>query len=181
MCNCKQGTCPGGCPCGCSHTPAYQWQPGDVAIGYNDHWEIRVVRQHGGSTGDYWSAASGEWPIGVSSDDLSYRPLIVLDPENEDDVARAHRSINRAWEDAEAFQSALRGLAMPVPPEPAVGGVVLDRDGATWVRFKSAGIRPWRPDYPGDVTPAAGRCVFWTEIPQPITVLSPGYVPGGES
>ncbi len=144
------------------------WKPGDVALAYDDDWSFRVVR-HSGSP-DYWSAANGVWPQGVSGDLLDYRPLVVLDPEHREQVERLLLAFDYA-PDAVALalddmQAALRSFVTPPKPdEPTKWGVVEARcvhseSRRTWVRNEDGN---WYPL-------GGGPADDWDSLKEPVVI-----------
>lgn len=121
-----------------------EWKPGDVALA---KWRNYV------GVPALFVAARQRWidVDGVEFDgdenDLTLRPLVVIDPENREDVERLSEAIRDAekdcgqdfWEyDQMVLQDALRDFADPKPPKPeeptGLGAVVEDASGTTWVR-----------------------------------------------
>lgn len=139
-----------------------EWQPGDVAMAFDRDWSIRVVRHRGDP--DYWSAADGGWPQGVRAEDLQYRPLVVIDPENREQVKRltdaylAQFGFAFADHRTDAMQAALRSLITPPrPPEPmGLGAVVVNDQGREFVRMHDGW---WRGDEPCSLNWAAVHAV----------------------
>lgn len=110
------------------------------------------------------------------------RPLVTIDPESAEDVGRLAREIvlgcailSGGGMQHDNLADALREFASPTPPKPdeptGVGAVVEDAHGDVWVRFKSAEIRPWRINYPGEPEPAPRK--FYRDI-DAVKVLSEG-------
>jgi len=108
------------------------------------------------------------------------RPLVVLDPEDRDQMIALHETFSRAvgvtwhgWPQVPVLRDVLTRYAeaqtKPTkPPEPTgLGAVVEDADGEVWVRFKTAEIRPWRRNYP------AAPGTFFRDI-DAVKVLSDG-------
>lgn len=63
MCACKQGTCPGKCPCGCRHTPLVTIDPADREQ-VERLCKVLVESMH--AAGDMASAAKGVHPATVT-------------------------------------------------------------------------------------------------------------------
>lgn len=91
--------------------------------------------------GLHWHHINGGWNRLSDSESIQARPLLVIDPENREDIERiadAFCSIpSSGWSDD--MQAALRSLLAPPkppkPPEPmGLGAVVEDVTGAEWVR-----------------------------------------------
>jgi hypothetical protein len=114
------------------------------------------------------------------------RPVVVIDPEDREQVERLARdnydlihkpgafdALSQMSQDAyvEFMQAALRSLiAPPKPPEPqGLGAVVEDAEGRRWVRVNA--LIPWQYEK-GDTR------VSWTAVaPAPVRVLSEGVKP----
>lgn len=121
---------------------AREWQPGDVAMVNGE------VCMFLGSAG---------WEHGDSarfryrSDETDVRPLVVIDPEDAEQVERLRDALPEDWcltEDAGiraetfvAVQAALREFANPTPPKPdepqGLGAVVVDRSQVEHVHLGS--------------------------------------------
>lgn len=125
-----------------------EWKPGDVAWArYTDSsgGEIALRTQTG------WMGTRGGMPEGTM-EAYDLRPLVVIDPEDREQVERLYASWldNLAAPEREAqvnaMQAALRSLFdPPKPDEPkGLGAVVEDETGIRWVRAAQAGD-PWRP------------------------------------
>ena len=119
-----------------------KWKPGDVAMLRLDaETEIRVSRERDG-----WRGAKGTFYDPA----LSARPLVVIDPEDREQVEQLSdaywkvRLQDRTRTDA--LQAALRNLAKPTPPKPeeptGLGAVVEDTWGHLYVRTGSQ-VAPW--------------------------------------
>jgi hypothetical protein len=139
-----------------------EWKSGDVAVSSSG---VRWFRQDSGN----WISDEGQ----VLTFFLSSgpRPLVVLDPENDDDMQRladALRSHDRLTWDGMA-RDALRSLLTPPPPpieEPTgLGAVVLDDKGRKWVRTQ-AEFSAW--------TRGKGADVSWDRF-KPVEILSHGW------
>lgn len=134
-----------------------EWKPGDVAMARGFGCEFLVVRT-GVGVNSHWSAPM-DWPNGEREDELEFRPLVVIDPEDREAVERLLGVMKeRDWTgiDDEApadMQAALREYANPNPPKPdepqGLGAVVEDEDGERWVRSHPEPT-PWtRPHLSG--------------------------------
>lgn len=152
-------------------------QPGDVAmVECSDGVWRRAV------CANYFRAC---WlfPDGKSrcTDESNARPLVVIDPENEEEVVLLVNAYYNAPDSPAAvnqMQDALRSLiADPEPEEPtglgalvAAGlGKYLRLGGGTWIGAH----------WPGSQRAEGPQ--FWSDLPRPLTVLSKGYVLGAES
>jgi hypothetical protein len=122
-----------------------EWKPGDVAIAQWRHFDgVRA----------FFSAARQQWidvdgaEFDGDEDDLTLRPLVVIDPDDREQVERLLRGYS-GWknspEDLKEYphyvnemQAALREFANPTPPKPdeptGLGAVVEDADGEKWIR-----------------------------------------------
>lgn len=133
-----------------------------------------------------WRTAA-EVREGFDLDDApeDWRPLIVIDPEDREQVALLlshYHSWKWTAEIAEAsiddMQAALRSIvAESEPEEPTgLGAVVRDGKGSDWVRiYQHHDCNDWRrtDDVPGSgESQARAR---WANLPRPLTVLSDGY------
>jgi len=102
---------------------AREWKPGDVAMARHERSfadDFLVVRT-GLSSESYWSAPR-DWPDGISSKDCIYRPLVVIDPEDREQVERLAAIFCAApssgW--VSQMQEALREYAAPTTMCPSV-------------------------------------------------------------
>lgn len=131
-----------------------EWKPGDVALRVSvtgKHVAVRVSRctASTSSTADrpHWHFAS-ESPGVVAqcgTDDMAeYRPLVVIDPEDDEQVERLDRAVDKALGESpkytsttECMQIALRSLLPAKPDEPTgLGAVVEDAEGRVYVRVR---------------------------------------------
>lgn len=158
------------------------WRPGDVAVATAMGREFMVVR-----TADYWTAPGG-WPSDISPDQCHYRRIVVIDPDDGPVLDRlaarirlegggtpySNLTAKSAARDVAALQAALRSLLEPPkPPEPTgLGAVVEDAKGDRWVRYKAAGVKPWRINLPG-VGATEDYCHYYADI-DVVRVLSEG-------
>ena len=168
-----------------------EWKPGDVAM-------VTLTKTHDGRTERAWLHNDGCWTFAdgngghSSRDDViaAARPLVVLDPENADDMRRlsdALRTVDTSGDLPEEpmtfhalkVRAALRELANPTPPKPdeptGLGAVVESADGDHWIRHclptceDGAACIPWRR-----VSDCLTAC--YGEI-RAVRVLSEGVVP----
>lgn len=97
------------------------------------------------------------------------RPLVVLDPESDEDAAVVADLLGTPGSHAVA-RSILRALAAPTPAEPmGLGAVVRDAQGTVWLRTP--------PTSMGDVylwMDTGGDFAAWIDIKSP-EVLSEGW------
>jgi hypothetical protein len=131
-----------------------QWKPGDVAMG-TIHGYTGLFTYRGEDEG--WAQADGADDGWDGDFILNLRPVIVIDPEDREQVKRLISAIPYAALRAdvvERTQAALRELANPRPPKPdeptGLGAVVEDSNGERFVRSDVVTCNPWRgPDgYP---------------------------------
>lgn len=122
------------------------WKPGDVAMvtlpGGEQAIGVRPLRNDG------WNH-SGAFAGGADYDhigDTDVRPLVVIDPEDREQVERLHGLYLAARETTSKgdLQVALREFANPTPPKPdeptGLGAVVEDAEGERYVRHGSASL-----------------------------------------
>lgn len=146
-----------------------EWKPGDVAMvtwTYDGDVQrmVRILAKNGetdqpaGKRVDAWWGADGY--LTATCKGLDIRPLVVIDPEDADQVEHLTRALPASWglvedddllaESMAEVQAALREFANPTPPKPdepkGLGAVVEDARGVRWVRTESAkGLRnPWQ-------------------------------------
>jgi hypothetical protein len=114
-----------------------EFKPGDVAeLTFNNETRAIGVRCEGA-----W-AHNGKFGAGGAYDHIGgfeVRPLLVLDPEDAEGVARLAEALRNVSGNlpiyADDVASALRSLLDPKPEEPkGLGAVVRDRDGRIFVR-----------------------------------------------
>lgn len=117
-----------------------EWKSGDVAVSMGD----RLIRTSEGC----WSSENGQAGIRYTTQDP--RPLVVIDPEDEDAAFRLIDLYFSGGADrlnARAMQAALREFADPKPSKPeeptGLGAVVEDANGLLWMRGKSSSHLVW--------------------------------------
>jgi len=164
------------------------WAPGTVAVA--TVWgvpNVRVIAYHDDFGDWHWfsSIRAGAGRFHEPDQVTDVRPLVVLDPEKfsghlsdsyEDGVETAIQCLRETG-------SRVAGLladqieAQTKPPKPeeplGLGAVVEDAEGQVWVRFKTAEIRPWRRNWPGD---DVWSSEFFSDI-DAVRVLSEGVAP----
>lgn len=170
-----------------------EWQPGDVVTHFDGMRGI--VAERGRGCGKHLMPRdalhvhydNGDWDIAAGA---RLHPLVVIDPEDREQVERLMRLFPPTWnlfpagdpdavEDAIiAGENALREFASPTPPKPdeptGLGAVVEAIYNNHFVRAQS-GDAPWvRVADDGNA-----RSCSWAEIAV-VKVLSPG-VEAGES
>lgn len=126
-----------------------EWKPGDVAVADGGGIFMRNDK-------DQWIDWRGD-RFYIKSP----RPLVVIDPEDREQVERLlrtyHAQYPMSWpsdtdeEHARNLQAALREFANPTPPKPdeptGLGAVVEDEDGALWISVTNKGADDrWQPN-----------------------------------
>lgn len=164
----------------------HEWKPGDCAMARGRTVEapnlspvkFLVVRHRGDP--DYWSAADGIWPSGVTADLCQFSPVLPIEPEDRDQVRKLAReshdrihkpgdfeALSEMSKDAltDLMQAALRALLTPPKPrEPGLYGVVIAGDGREWFRWTTSeqSGRDWcRPTCGNDEETAYAR---WEDL-----------------
>jgi hypothetical protein len=159
-----------------------KWKPGDVALIPFGAGPKRAIRDE-----------DGTWLVVGKANSKGYsdaRPLVVIDPEDREQVERLDDIYQRALDLALPFhsladvmQAAVREFANPTPPKPdepmGLGAVVEDEAGTHWVRA----------DRDVTVPNPQGRFFFgsggrgWKRYDaiKATRVLSPGYTEDGAS
>jgi len=139
-----------------------EWKPGEVVTWDREGGRpLRLFRETFGYQGDgeprWISDTEGQ---GYPGPVANLRPLVVIDPEDRDQVARLVVLLGEhGWRPTEAhgLRAALREFADPKPPKPdeptGWGAVVEDRDGwywtlvapdsAAWANYGHNGYRKW--------------------------------------
>jgi hypothetical protein len=115
---------------------------------------------------------------------VDVRPLVVIDPEDPEQVERLRLLIDQRWAVGacgfgEAISDALREYARPEPPKPeeptGLFAVVEDADGVLWGRNNPKGIAPWSPaNAAADGLKLPYRAWHHLDV---VRVLSPGVSP----
>lgn len=157
-----------------------EWKPGDVAIRtYYGRSKLTVATTCIGEyheEGLHWHHIDGGWDRISDDDGPTYRPLVVIDPEDREQVERLWRIWTNLAPDhrlaQDCMQAALREFAHPKPPRPeeptGLGAVVVDRDGSELVRVARDGDKPWRA--------SGGYRFSWDEIDF-LSEVAPGAEP----
>lgn len=126
-----------------------EWKPGDVAM-YDGHiafvWDDE---DFGGDRPTFVYTDTDGDPCSVYAEGTNARPLVVIDPEDREQVERLMPpNWHRTDEALDWFQDHIRSLADPKPPKPdepkGLGAVVEDADGHHWVRI-ARGRYGWVP------------------------------------
>lgn len=143
--------------------------------------------QHRGM--DHWHTARGTHSDGSSADAI--RPLVVIDPEDRQQVERLESLYLRDEHDecanpTDCMADALREFANPTPPKPdeplGLGAVVEDADDERWIKIDThADCNDWtrigNPENP-DTAPYPNRRWTYNNIAA-VKVLSEGVVSDG--
>lgn len=173
----------------------HNWKPSDIALVEAGCWANRVVALRSGVPSNmgwaYWGEqnekSSYTWSSDASGIVTPIRPLLVIDPEDRAQIKRLAVSICAEYGDArcepeevEHLQAALRSLLEPEVEEPeGIGALVICAgDGEPSVRI--AVPDKWPDDEKPKEWSRFGQKVAWSDLPRPLTVLSPGYVEEGE-
>lgn len=140
-----------------------EWKPGDVAmrrsadrhgdLGYEKVTIATTCRTHADGRDLHWHHVGGGWDPLHEEDGPTYRPLVVIDPESDADVARLENALeDQGCRVGTGVRAALREFANPTPPKPdepqGLGAVVEDDGGGLWIRTAEPRF-PWRIDYEG--------------------------------
>ena len=158
-----------------------EWEPGTVAMVTDGRGEYLALRRTPGAT-SYWV---GNVRHATDGKVTSVRPLLVLDPDDPDQmrelvdnffVALSGRTYRNHARDIDDMRAAVvTMLPFPTPVKPAeptgLGAVVEDAEGKTWVRGlgrDGTGVTWIRADSPLP----KGRCP-WSQV-NAVKVLSEG-------
>jgi len=136
-----------------------EWKPGDVALRTSHNADPYAMRSMAALTcsgvghdrGLHWHHENGGWD--PMEGKPSYRPLVVIDPEDREQVERLAEALNESLDFRDgsllagaieaALADTLHALANPTPPKPAepvgLGAVVEDAKGVKWVRLGGLG------------------------------------------
>lgn len=142
-----------------------EWEPGDLATSPRGG---RVMR----TSSRAWVLFDGH-PITLEDEP---RPLVVIDPEDREQVERLVRAFWDAQTDAgdddhSYMQAALRSLIAPSKPEEPQGlGAVVEYDGSPWVGL---GHHRWL-EVPADRL-VESRRRHWRDFPNAVRVLGEGW------
>ena len=150
-----------------------EWKPDDLA-------DINGSRAMRNKRNDGWI-----WSDGRNSPDSftapGARPLVVIDPEDHEQVERLDHALQKVSGEAtfsatsRFLQDALREFANPTPPKPeeptGLGAVVEDVDGHLWTRGRALANHWTRDD--GHFNNHAGSWFKYAEI-DAVRVLSEG-------
>lgn len=164
------------------------WKPGDVAmvsvarrIGNDDPTEY--IAFYAGPRYGWYGVTDGEGCGGLTDNHEDFyihrRPLVVIDPEDREQVEKLRDLIFHAAPLGQVrvasvdVQAALREFANPKPEEPTrLGAVVEDADGTKWLRHDSVAIyRRWL-----NTDACVIRYRSWDEL-NAVRVLSEGVQP----
>ena len=152
-----------------------EWKPGDVAMIPFSRGEVRAIYRPDG-----WIVCDTLATDGCTAF-TDVRPLVVIDPEDREQMARVESAIAEAcgWtrlvddRRVDAFQQAFRELANPKPPKPdePMGLWSVVRDGRhTYVRTDTTASYPWEPV--GAIEPPHTERRSWIEFSDAVQVLS---------
>ncbi len=157
-----------------------EWKPspGDVALVRNEYgvWNVAIYAVRPADRGRIpfvwvYGVSDSTMPIGAEA-----RPLVVIDPEDREQVERLAAAINHrhVYEPfPERVQAALRSLITPPKPEEptGLGAVVEDAEGELWVR-----VRPHQGAFRQASGEHVGRYCIYDRIAA-VRVLSEGVAP----
>ena len=142
---------------------AREWKPGDVArVRYGAVDEVALVRHRPAACHalEFAYVSNGFDMVDDLPPNADVRPLVVIDPEDAEQVERLWRAWTTHAPDyrlaQDNMQAALREFANPTPPKPpepqGLGAVVEDRSRERWVRVNTnTGTQEWRCcDYNGE-------------------------------
>jgi hypothetical protein len=125
---------------------APQWKPGDVGVAATD--ERFIVDSEGRC---FWPGDEDARTVGISGKPLpNDRPLVVIDPEDREQVELLAAGYERDGEPGDAaidqMQAALRSLIAPPKPVEPTGqyAVVEDTNALEWVRADLVGVAQWK-------------------------------------
>lgn len=155
-----------------------EYAPGDLALITEYGEPIPAVRVDAncdvpthGRAGAHWHylTRSLDGTTWTSADRVAARPLVVLDPEDREQVERlwtAFRDDSRC-NAVDVMVDALRSLIRPPkPPEPQGLGAVVETPGGRYVRSDVETCNPWRGP--------KGIPFEWADLDGPFTILSEG-------
>lgn len=118
------------------------------------------------------------------------RPLVVIDPEDREQVERLVRlfdgevvksdPVTVLDDDLRDMQAALREFANPTPPKPdeptGLGAVVEDDKGERYTRYDRVSSLPWWHDYNGADAQVVVRRYAYSDF-RAVRILSEGVTP----
>ena len=158
-----------------------EWKPGDLAL--VSSWrgaDLPAFRVRRDGCGTVWCVLQDGDTRGLSDTEVgvSARPLVVIDPEDREQVERLgylyYAGINGQRVEGsllDEFQRALREYANPTPPKPeeptGLGAVVEDAVGFKWVRWQRRTTKCWRREDDG------ATYASWADV-KAVEVLSEG-------
>lgn len=159
---------------------ASEWEAGDVArVIYGDVDEVGIVRRREAAMGSLeFAYLSGGYDM-VAAVAQHARRLVVIDPEDAEQVERLRAALEArafsAWAcgAATCLSAALREFAAPpkVEEPTGLGAVVEDAHGVRWVlNYATESFPNWRSDR------RRNACVAWRkwDAIQSPRILSPG-------
>ncbi|KAB2809234.1 hypothetical protein F9L07_19530 [Pimelobacter simplex] len=126
-----------------------EWQPGDVMVAtwatiYGEpvvHFMVDGCNNSDHHDEPHWHDVRGGWSSSLTLA-ADVRPLVVIDPEDREQVERLlclfHQADQTTPAGMDRMQAALREFVTPTPPKPNeptdMWSVVVDRAGDQWVR-----------------------------------------------
>jgi hypothetical protein len=156
-----------------------EWKPGDVAVVSSPKLRRDVViyrTQRENEVGEVWVDQYGYLQDSVIAEP---RPLVVIDPEDREQVELLVDQFMGQWSGCEGsrvgtMQGVLRVFAGHAKPEEptGLGAVVEDTHGQVWIRADASGSTPWTASDAGMVA----RWVGYARIAA-VKVLSDGVQP----
>lgn len=150
-----------------------EWEPGDMAMVTWYAHDKSVERAMWSGSG-WLGGPTGIIPQSMVAD---ARPLVVIDPEDMEQVQRLTGDIPLA--DQDDVQQALREFASPSPRvEPERYSVIEDADGIEWVKADEVGFCWQRLGQPSSEHNAYSP---WMSLRHPVRILAPGYDPEATS
>lgn len=167
---------------------AREFQPGEVAlieVGSSARAHVAIRDSSAG----WLIGDSHAWRFLLDRQDPEVtvvRPLVVIDPEDREQVERLTAALIGAPDPFVAriddVQAALREYANPTPPKPpeptGLGAVVEDAEGKRWVRNNPRGVAAWSPENAG-ADGLAGPYRHYDRVAA-VRILSHGVTEGGE-
>lgn len=183
---------------------AREWKPGDVAMRQGAYEQMVGLfvegcpAEHGftndWSTTPHWHYQNGGWS--PADTETEHRPLVVIDPEDREQMERLLDAHNEAEQEAackggecgsgscwiDIMRGTFRIFANPKPPKPeeptGLGAVVEDENGMTWFRWHSPGYDELHPaqDRPWSARNGMGSDRRYDELTV-VRVLSEGVQP----
>lgn len=140
------------------------WKPGDVAMVTDGNVEwvgmVRPRHEAGAALLEIVYAKGGFDIVDDLAEGYTIRPLVVIDPDDAEQVERLRVALDgrsfSAWACGAntVIAAALREFASPTPPKPeeptGLGAVVEDDKGKRYVRYAMHDLAAWRAEYPAE-------------------------------